>query len=112
MDVSMSLLSVIVLHLSILVFSFKKYSSLLRKIVPLYFYPILFCLITTTTYLFKRKLSSIQINIYKIIVVINIPKSLLIISIIVTFLIILISWYIILKFLGDIAKNNEISTKT
>ena len=109
MDVSISLLSVIVLHLSILVFAFKEYYSLLKQIVPLYFFPILFCLITTTTYLFKKELSSIQINIYNIIIVINIPKCLLIISIIVTFLIILISWIIIFNFLGKIIKKKEIS---
>jgi len=109
MDVSISLLSVIVLHLSILVFAFKEYYSLLKQIVPLYFFPILFCLITTTTYLFKKELSSIQINIYNIIIVINIPKCLLIISIIVTFLIILISWIIIFNFLGKIVKKKEIS---
>ncbi len=109
MDVSISLLSVIVLHLSILVFAFKEYYSLLKQIVPLYFFPILFCLITTTTYLFKNELSSIQVNIYDIIVVINIPKFLLITSIIVTFLIIFISWIIIFNFLGKIDKKREIS---
>lgn len=112
MDVSISLLSVIVLHLSILVFAFKEYYSLLKRIVPLYFFPILFCLITTTTYLFKKELSSIQVNIYDIIVVINIPKCLLITSIIVTFLIIFISWIIIFNFLDDIAKKREISKQT
>ena len=112
MDVSISLLSVIVLHLSILVFAFKEYYSLLKQIVPLYFLPILFCLITTITYLFKKELSSIQINIYDIIVVTNIPKCLLTTSIIITFLIIFISWIIIFKFLGDIAKRKEMSKHT
>lgn len=107
MDVSISLLSVIVLHLSILVFAFRKYYSLLKQIVPLYFFPIFFCLITATTYLFKKELSSIQINIYDIIIVINVPKYLLIISIIVTFLIILISWIIIFNFFGKIAKKRN-----
>ena len=109
MDVSMSLLSVTILHLSILVFAFKQYYSLLKQIVPLYFLPILFCLITTITYLFKKELSSIQIHIYDIIVIINIPKYLLIISIIITFLIIFISWIIILKFFSAIAKKKQIS---
>ena len=112
MDVSISLLGVIVLHLSILVFAFKEYYSLLKQIVPLHFLPILFCLITTITYLFKKELSSIQINIYDIIAIINIPKYLLIISIIITFSIIFISWIIIFKFFNDIAKKKQISDQT
>jgi len=112
MNVSISLLSVIVLHLSILVFAFKEYYSLLMRIVPLYFFPILFCLITTTTYLFKKELSSIRINIYDIIVVINIPKCLLITSIIITLLIIFISWIIIFNFLGNIIKRKKMSNHT
>lgn len=112
MDVSISLLSVIVLHLSILVFAFEKYYPLLKRIVPLYFFPILFCLITIITYLFKKELSSIQINIYNIIVITNMPKCLLTTSIIITFLIIFISWIIIFNFLDDITKKKEISNQT
>jgi hypothetical protein len=112
MDVSISLLSVIVLHLSILVFAFKKYYSLLKRIVPLYFFPISFCLITTITYLFKKELSSIQINIYDIIVITNIPKCLLTTSIIITFSIMFISWIIIFNFLDDITKRKEMNNST
>ena len=107
MDISISLLSVIVLHLSILVFAFKEYYSLLKQIVPLYFFPISFCLITTTTYLFKKELSSIQVNRGGAVSVIDITKCLLITSIIVTFLIIFISWIIIFNFLGKIEKKKK-----
>ena len=107
MNVSISLLGVIVLHLSILVFAFKDYYPLLRQIVPLYFFPIVFCLITTITYLFKKELSSIQINIYNAIVVANIPKCLLITTLLITFLIVYISWRIIFKFLDGISEIEE-----
>ncbi len=109
MNISISLLSVIVLHLSILIFAFKESHPLLKQIVPLYFIPIGFCLITTITYLFKKELSSIQINIYNTVVVANIPKCLLIITSIITFLIIIISWGIIFKFLDKINAEKEAS---
>lgn len=107
MDVSISLLSVTVLHLSILVFAFKKYDSLLKKMVPLYFSPIFFCLITTITYLLKKELNHKEISIYGVIVVTNIPRCLLIISIVITFLAMLISWIIIFNFLGELAKKKK-----
>lgn len=105
MNISISLLSIIVLHLSILAFAFKKSHSLLKQIVPMHLIPIAFCLITTITYLFKEELSPgfIQINIRNTVVVVNIPECLLIITLIITFFSIVISWSVIFNFLDEIA---------
>lgn len=107
MNISIALLTVVILHLTILAFSvnLKEYYPLMKLIVPIHFISILLCLITTIAYLFEEELGLIQFDIYNISICFNnIPKYLLTISLIVTSVIIWKSWLIVLAFFEEIFK--------
>ena len=107
MNISIALLTVVILHLTILAFSvnLKEYYPLMKVIVPIHFISISLCLITTIAYLFEKELGLIQFDIYNISICFNnIPKYLLTISLIVTSLIIRKSWLIVLDFFEEIFK--------
>jgi len=108
MNISIALLTAVILHLTLLTFSvdLKKYYPLMRLIVPIHFISILLCLITTIAYLFEKELGLIQLDICnRSICFSDMPKYLLTISLIITILVIRKSWNIVLAFFDEISKN-------
>ena len=106
MNLSIALLSIIILHLSILTVAIKEYYMLAELIIPIHFPPILLCIITTLAYLFEKELSLIQLNINNMSICLNnIPKYLLSLTLIMIFICIVQSWTIMFAFFGEISKN-------
>ena len=108
MNISVALLTVIILHLTILVFSIKEYYKLVELIVPIHFLPILLCIITTLAYLFENELSLIQLNINNMAICLNIiPKYLLSLTLIIIIINIRKSWIIVFEFFDVISETEE-----
>jgi len=108
MNISIALLTVLILHLTILVntIDIKKYYKLVELVVPVHFLPILLCIITALAYLFEKELSLFQFNINNMAVCLNnIPKYLLSLTLIITIISILKSWIIVFSFFDEISKS-------
>jgi len=110
MNISIALLTALVLHLTILVFTIdiKKYYKLVELVVPVHFLPILLCIITTLTYLFEKELGLFQLNINNMAICLNnIPKYLLALTLITTIISIRQSWIIVFSFFDEIFKSEQ-----
>jgi len=105
MNNSIALLTVVILHLTILVLSIKEYFLLVKLIIPMYFLPISLCMITTLAYLFEKELSLFQLNINNMAICLNnIPKYLFALTVILVFIVIRQSWIIVFAFYDEISK--------
>lgn len=110
MNISIALLTAVILHLTILALSIdlEKYPLLMKLILPIHFITIFLCLITATAYLYEEKLGLVQFDIYNISICFNnIPKYLLTISLILTSVTIWKSWIIALEFYEEIFKDKD-----
>lgn len=105
MNNSISLLTVVILHLTILVFSIKEYLMLIKLIILIHLLPIFLCIITTLAYLFEKELSLFQLNINNMAICLNnVPKYLFALTLIIVFMFIRQSWIIVLEFFDEISK--------
>ncbi|MBA7491572.1 hypothetical protein ES702_02120 [subsurface metagenome] len=106
MNNSIALLTVVILHLTILVLSIKEYSLLVRLVIPMHFLPIFLCIITTLAYLFEKELSLFQLNIINMAICFNnIPKYLFALTLIIIFMVMRRSWIIVFAFYDEISKS-------
>ena len=86
MDLSISLLSALLLHLTLLVLAIniKKYFELVKKIVYLHLPSIILCLVTSSAYLYNEELNLLLSKTKDIPKDLNIPRYLLFFTFIYT----------------------------
>ena len=110
MNIAIALLSVLILHLTILVLSIdiKLFYRLIKLVVPIHFLPMLLCLLTSLAYLFEKELSLFHLDIRFIDIVINnMPKYLLSMSLILSIINLRKCWIIVFEFFDAIFETEE-----
>ena len=109
MDISISLLSALLVHLTLLVLAIniKKYFELVRKIVYLHLPSIVLCLLTSSAYLYKKELDLLLSKIEDMPQCLNIPKYLLFFTFMYTISSIIRSWISVFQFFTNIPEIEE-----
>ncbi len=94
MAISISLLSALLFHLTIIVLAIGivEYYELIKEIIYLHMPSIILCLVTAIAYLFKKELNPLLFDVR------NIPETLLYITFISAILSIIRSWITVFQF--------------
>lgn len=94
MNISISLLSALLFHLTILVLAIgiKEYYELIKEVIYLHMPSIILCLITAIAYLFRKELNPLLFDIG------NIPDLLLYLTFLLAILTIVRSWVAVFQF--------------